>query len=93
MKEGQFICFYEQKELKIDEILIKKENLLFLRKSRKWISETEILNLEEAEVMFRKENASKILDFTNPNTKIDTNVALFLLELQKAKEVNLKLKC
>lgn len=93
MKEGQFICFYEKKELKIDEILIKKENLLFLRKNKKWVSEAETLNLEEAEVIFRKENASKILDFANPNKKIDTEVALLLLEFQKAKEANLRLKC
>ena len=93
MKEGQFICFYEQKELKIDEILIKKENLLFLRKNKKWVSEEETLNLEEAEVIFRKENASKILDFTNQNKKIDTEVALLLLKFQKAKEANLRLKC
>ena len=93
MKEGQFICFYEEKQLKIDEILIKKENLLFLRKSRKWISETEILNLEEAEVMFRKENAVKMMDFTNPNKKIDTTIAMLLLEFNKAKEANLRLKC
>ena len=93
MKEGQFICFYEEKHLKIDEILIKKENLLFLRKSRKWISETEILKIEEAEVIFRKENAEKIMDFTNTNKKIDTTVAMLLLEFQKAKEANLRLKC
>ena len=93
MKEGQFICFYEQKQLKIDEILIKKENSLFLRKTRRWISKTEILNLEEAEVMFRKENAGKIMDFTNPNKKIDTTIAMLLLEFNKAKEANLRLKC
>lgn len=93
MKEGQFICFYEQKQFKIDEILIKKENSLFLRKTRRWISETEILNLEEAEVMFRKENAGKIMDFTNPNKKIDTTIAMLLLEFNKAKEANLRLKC
>ena len=93
MKERQFICFYEEKQLRIDEILIKKENLLFLRKSKKWTSETEILNLEEAEVVFRKENAAKIMDFTNPNKKIDTTVAMLLLEFQKAKEANLRIKC
>lgn len=93
MKEGQFICFYEQKQFKIDEILIKKENSLFLRKARRWISETEILNLEEAEVVFRKENAAKIMDFTNPNKKIDTTIAMLLLEFNKAKEANLRLKC
>ena len=90
MKEGSFICFYEEKQLKIDEILIKKENLLFLRKSRKWISETEILKIEEAKVVFRKKNAAKIMDFTNPNKKIDTTVAMLLLEFQKAKEANSK---
>ena len=93
MKEGQFICFYEEKQLRIDEILIKKKNLLFLRKSRKWISETEILKIEEAEVIFRKENAEKIMDFTNQNKKIDTTVAMLLLEFQKAKEANAKIKC
>ena len=93
MKEGQFICFYEEKQFKIDEILIKKESLLFLRKSRKWISETEILKIEEAEIIFRKENAEKIMDFTNQNKKIDTTVAMLLLEFQKAKEANAKIKC
>ena len=93
MKEGQFICFYEEKQLRIDEILIKKKNLLFLRKSRKWISETEILKIEEAEIIFRKENAEKIMDFTNQNKKIDTTVAMLLLDFQKAKEANAKIKC
>ncbi len=56
-----------------------------LLKSKKWISETGSINLEEAEVVFRKENAAKIMDFTNPNKKIDTTVAMLLLEFNKAK--------